>query len=100
MMLLNGLILQNAFMKIKFSKKFVKQRDKAPIKIQKALDEKIILFIKDYQDPILNFHQLKGPLKDFYSINITGDWRAIFKFINKNEIIIFLILGTHSQLYN
>jgi mRNA-degrading endonuclease YafQ of YafQ-DinJ toxin-antitoxin module len=33
-----------------------------------------------------------------YSINITGDWRAIYMPINNNEVL-FIAFGTHSQLY-
>lgn len=33
-----------------------------------------------------------------YSINITGDWRAIYMPININEVL-FIAFGTHSQLY-
>ena len=41
-------------------------------------------------------------MKGFYSINITGDLRAIYYIFkeDKQELIIgFTRLGTHSQLY-
>lgn len=28
----------------------------------------------------VGLHKLKGPLKDFWSLNINGPWRLIFKF--------------------
>lgn len=84
---------------IKFSKTFKKQRNKAPIKIQKAFDEKLKLFLNDYSNPSLNLHRLNGVLKNYHSINITGDWRSILRFTNKKEIVVFLMLGTHSKLY-
>ena len=84
---------------IKFSKTFVKQRNKASKKIQQALNKKIEIFIEDDRNPILRIHKLRGLLKDYYSMNITGDWRVVFKVISKNEIVIFLMFGTHSNLY-
>ena len=84
---------------IKFSKTFVKQRNKAPKKIQQALNKKIEIFIENDRNPVLRIHKLNGVLKDYYSINITGDWRVVFRVINKNEIVIFLMFETHSNLY-
>jgi addiction module RelE/StbE family toxin len=84
---------------IKFSKTFVKQRNKAPEKIQKILDKKIKMFMDNPRNPLLNLHKLKGVLKDYHSINITGDWRAILKITKNNKIILFMIMGTHSELY-
>lgn len=84
---------------IKFSKTFVKQKNKAPQKIQKTLNDWIRLFMKNPNNPLLNFHKLKGILKDYYSINISGDWRAIIKISSNNQVAIFALLETHSELY-
>jgi addiction module RelE/StbE family toxin len=70
---------------------------KAPLKIQKALERRLDLFIKNPYQPTLNNHWLTGKYRGQKSINITGDWRAIFK--EKKDVIIFLLFGTHSQLY-
>ena len=53
---------------------------------------------KDKYSTLLNNHSLTGKYTGCKSINITGDWRAIFEEINDN-IIYFVELGTHSQLY-
>jgi len=44
---------------------------------------------------------LHGQWSDFYSINITSDWRAIFHWLDdgKMEWIEFVEIGTHSQIY-
>ena len=42
----------------------------------------------------LRIHPLKGDLKDFWSLDITGNYRLIFKFENKNVLDIDL-LDTH-----
>lgn len=85
-------------MQINFSKVFGKQYRKAPHKIQQVFDKKFKVFTKNPFNPILNNHLLKGKLKVYRSINITGDWRAFYSQPNK-DIVIFEFLGTHSQLY-
>ena len=51
---------------------------------------------------ILNNHALTGKFQGRRSINITGDWRAIFSirvnFESESEYY-FELVGTHSQLY-
>jgi len=86
-------------MKIKFSKKFSKQFDKLSKKIQKAFETKLNLFIKNKNNPFINNHKLKGKFKGLSSINITGDYRAIFQELKNGEIIFFLMIGIHSKLY-
>lgn len=86
-------------MKIKFKKRFAKQIDKSPVKIQNALYAKISIFQDDQFNPILNNHQLTGKYKGFKSINITGDWRAIFKEFQNDDSVVFYLIGAHSELY-
>lgn len=38
--------------------------------------------------PGFRFHKLKGKLKDFYSVTIRANWRIIFKFDEKNAILV------------
>lgn len=85
-------------MKIKYSREFKRQYTKAPKKIKQAFKNKRNLFLKNPHNPILNNHKLKGRLKGYRSINITGDWRTIYS-QPKKDIVIFKALGTHSQLY-
>lgn len=84
-------------MLIKFAKRFSKQYDKAEIKIRLSYKRKLALFRKDPFNPLLNNHALTGNYAGFRSINITGNWRAIYS--KKEEIITFEFLGTHSELY-
>jgi addiction module RelE/StbE family toxin len=84
-------------MQIKYSRKFKKQYQKAPKKIKQAFKNRRNLFYQNPYNPILNNHQLTGKFKGYRSINITGDWRAIYS--GDKAIIIFEMLGTHSQLY-
>lgn len=88
-------------MQIKFAKKFKKQYGKADIKIKVAFDKKLTLFLQNPFYPLLNNHLLIGTYLGKHSINITGDWRAIFSETeNEGEkVIIFELLDTHSNLY-
>lgn len=87
-------------MKIQFSKQFVKQYSKAPTKIKRAFDRRLELFIANPSHSLLRNHSLSGELKSYRSINITGDWRAIYRDIgSKEKISFFDMMGTHSQLY-
>lgn len=83
--------------KVDFSTRFLKQHKKASIEIKRAWLKRFKLFNQNAFHPQLNNHQLSGRYKGFRSINITGDWRAIYS--EYEDKIIFEILGTHSQLY-
>ena len=89
-------------MQIDFAERFIKQLRKAPKSVQKSARERIEIFASDRFHPLLNNHVLSGKYQGYRSINITGDWRAIYSIkshkINK-RVVIFELLGTHSQLY-
>lgn len=84
-------------MRIKLGKKFAKTYDKSPLKIQIAFQERLKLFLVDPHHSSLNNHSLNGKYSEYKSINITGDWRAIYE--QTRALITFKELGTHSQLY-
>ena len=44
--------------------------------------------IQDMNYPGANLHQLKGKLKEFWSVKVSGNWRIIFKYINGNAHIV------------
>ncbi|MBI2641529.1 type II toxin-antitoxin system mRNA interferase toxin, RelE/StbE family [Candidatus Roizmanbacteria bacterium] len=85
-------------MYINFARKFKKSYDKAPYKIRESVNNRLKLFKQNTLHPFLNNHQLSGKYEGLRSINITGDWRAIYEEIDKDTVY-FLELGTHSQLY-
>lgn len=86
-------------MKIEFSPRFRKQYHKADHNIKKAFQKRLKLFRQDPFYPLLNNHQLTGKYREYRSINITGDWRAIYSKRKTDDVIVFELLGTHSQLY-
>lgn len=85
-------------MQVNFKPKFVKQYNKLYPNMQKQFDERLELFIEDPTADLLNVHSLKGKYAGFWSINVSGDLRAIYTYIG-DTIIVFLLIGTHSQLY-
>ena len=84
-------------MKISYSKSFIKQSKKLPPTIKTRLVERVRLFNKNSLDPRLRNHKLKGEYKEYGSIDITGDYRALY--LMRGEEIVFDHIGTHSQLY-
>ncbi|MBU1091860.1 type II toxin-antitoxin system mRNA interferase toxin, RelE/StbE family [Patescibacteria group bacterium] len=86
-------------MDIQFSKIFRKQFRKLPAKHRKIFKEKLTLFKNDPFNPLLNNHSLRGEYKLCRSVNITGSMRAIYGFGLDKNLIIFLAIGTHSELY-
>lgn len=86
-------------MKVKFSRKFARRYNKAPKKIKKAFGNRLDIFIKDKFHPQLNNHALSGKYGGYRSINITGDWRAIFQELQSGKAVYFVIIDTHSNLY-
>ena len=86
-------------MRIRFHKNFEKQYKKLRGGQKKRVQERLVLFLENPFDPVLGNHPLKGRYKGYRSINITGDLRAVYKFINEQECI-FITIDTHSNLYS
>lgn len=74
-----------------------KDLKKTSLKVQEKFFDRLTLFEKDQSDPVLNNHALKGKYLGYRSINITGDFRAIFKIVGKEAI--FVVIDSHSNLY-
>jgi addiction module RelE/StbE family toxin len=87
-------------MRVEYSKIFIKKFKKCPAEIKEKFKERLEVFINDRHHPLLNNHSLSGELKGCRSLNINGDWRAIFEELNNGEIAYFVAIGTHSQLYS
>ena len=86
-------------MQINYARKFVKVFSKAPVKIQPAFYDRLEIFAVDKFNPALNNHKLAGKYNGYRSINISGDWRAIFREHENKNLAFFYLIGTHSELY-
>ena len=71
---------------------------KLPPKVKAKMVERITLFTKDPLDYALRNHALNTPYKGSYSIDITGDYRAVYHLVD-DQTAMFTHIGTHSQLY-
>ncbi len=82
---------------ITFAKSFEKQFKKLAKKRKQIFKERLVTFEDDIFNKILNNHKLTGGWAGHRSINITGNYRAIYR--EDNHAVIFVAIGTHSQLY-
>jgi addiction module RelE/StbE family toxin len=85
-------------MSIEFSKTAQKHISKLDIRIKSQLKSKLDMFRKDPNTPSLRQHALSGKYYGCTSINITGDYRLVFEWLDVSSIRV-LAIGTHSQLY-
>jgi DNA-damage-inducible protein J len=82
---------------IEFSPLFLKRLAEAPTEIKFAFREAAELFSENPNHPILRRHTLTGKYQDFVSIDVTEDWRALYR--EEPERIMFVNIGTHATLY-
>ncbi|QQS27357.1 type II toxin-antitoxin system RelE/ParE family toxin [bacterium] len=85
-------------MTIRYSKKFRKQYKKLTPKMQQKTTDAIKLWSQKPNDESLRLHKLSGKMSRFYSIDIAGDLRALYEIVD-NEVFLYQMVGTHSQLY-
>lgn len=85
-------------MDVDYTKKFLKQFAILPVKMQEQFYKRLDLFLRDPTNRLLRLHPLKGEYKDYWSINVSGDFRALF-YYEGETIVVFALIGTHSQLY-
>lgn len=85
-------------MKLIYKKSFQKHLKKFWISVKKKFDEKIAIFLSNKYDKRLNNHELKWNLSKYRSINVTWDIRALY-YEQWEAIIIFALIGSHSELY-
>ncbi len=67
--------------------------------VQKKFSEHLFLFTQNTNHPLLNNHSLYGEWAGCRSINITGDFRAVYEELGNNHFE-FIAIGTHSELYS
>lgn len=88
-------------MKIVYDPVFIKTLKKVSTRVHKNFKERTLLFSKDPHNSQLNNHALREKYTGYRSIDITADYRAIYKERRQGKDIIayFTGLGTHKQLY-
>lgn len=88
-------------MKIVYDPVFIKNLKKVNVRIRKSFKERILLFSIDPHNLQFDNHALREKYAGYRSIDITADYRAIYKERHLGEEIIayFTDLGTHEQSY-
>ena len=81
-----------------FAKRFRKTYTRLPKQLQKRCDERLLIFEKEPFHILLNNHLLYDPYAGCRSINIIGDYRAIF-YHESPDVVRFIAVGTHHELF-
>jgi len=80
--------------KVIYAPRFVREFSK----LERGLQEEGLKKIKLFQNPKnhgrLKVHKLHGPLKDRYSFSLNYQYRVVFNFLSKDEVV-FLAVGNH-----
>jgi addiction module RelE/StbE family toxin len=80
------------------SRTFEKQFAQLPKGIKTKAIRAFEIFVRDPNDPTLRAHALAGKWRGYWSINVTGDYRAVYTHVDE-RVVRFVMIGTHSQLY-
>ncbi|MDI6727557.1 MAG: type II toxin-antitoxin system mRNA interferase toxin, RelE/StbE family [Thermodesulfovibrionales bacterium] len=56
------------------------------------------MFSKNPFNPRLRTHKLTGKLEGLWAFSVTYDCRVIFKFLDKNEVLL-IDIGGHDEVY-
>jgi len=88
-------------MTIRYTNEFLDLLKKQNVKVKKSFKEAIREFSKNPNSPVLQNHNLKREWVGYRSIDITSDYRAIYKEVKLlNDVVIyFTTIGTHKELY-
>lgn len=86
---------------VEFSSLFDKKLQKLPIEIIISFKKTLELFLENPNHERLRRHFLKEKFSGYQSIDITEDYRAVFREEKTEHAIIikFHLIGTHKDLY-
>ena len=89
-------------MNVVYDSEFLKKIKKVNVRIRKSVKERIDLFSNEPMNPQLDNHLLKREWEGYRSIDITADYRAIYKEVQMagETVAYFVALGTHEELYS
>lgn len=78
---------------------FVKSYKKLRPADRKKFKERRNIFLADPFHALLQNHPLHGKYAGYLSFNVTGDIRVVYRELNL-ETVVFVEIGTHSELYD
>jgi len=79
-------------------KKIYKKKIKNDNELKKRFWDAMELFSKNPFNPILRTHKLTGKLEGLWAFSVAFDCRVIFKYLDKNEILL-IDIGGHDEVY-
>jgi len=85
-------------MTVRYHSRFLRVFRKLPAPIQNKFFVRLSLFQREPFHPLLNNHSVDAAYPRWRSINVTGDYRALFE-VASDGTIVFMKIGTHSELY-
>ena len=80
------------------SSRFEKEYTRLSKELKIKANERLQVFVADQFDPILNNHKLGHEFEGYRSINVTGDWRIVYKRVDEQTCLLHIV-GTHHQLF-
>ena len=88
-------------MTIRYTKTFLKSLKRRDVTVRKAFKEATGKFSMSPYDPELNNHELERKWIGHRSIDVTADWRAVYREGSEGdgEVTHFVAVGTHEELY-
>jgi len=86
-------------MQLQYASTFKKQYKKLPKRTREQFKKRLVLFVKNDRDVRLHVHKLAGVYEGLWSMNVTGDVRAIFD-QEVSDVVLFVAIGSHSELYS
>lgn len=87
-------------MTVRYSKRFKKQFHlRLSPKMRQQFSDRLELFLSNPRHPQLNIHSLSGKHAGCWSMNVSGDIRAIFEYQDGSATVLFLAIGTRAQLH-
>jgi addiction module RelE/StbE family toxin len=87
------------YMDVYYSSAFKKQYKKLPVRMRQQFRKRLVLFWDNERSIHLRIHKLAGVYKGLWSMDVSGDTRAIFD-RSFEGVIIFVAIGSHSELYS
>jgi len=86
---------------IEFADRFERQLIDAPDEIKEAFLDTLELFLDDSRNPFLRNHPLKEKFVGYRSIDVTDNWRVVFKETDTGDriVITFRLIGTHKERF-
>lgn len=84
-------------MNLVYHSRFKKEFRRILVNMRGQFYERVALLLIDRSHPLLGCHPLHGKHEGHWSINVSGDLRALYRI--KNNTYIFTRIGTHHELY-